>query len=96
MKSEEQAAGLLLLSGDKQGTTSLATRLPERRGEQVEKLGGGHWNRPREQKECEPQAGLGDRDSTKKFSQIYRVLTTPSISSICRYMAWRKSTLGLT
>lgn len=47
MKPEEQAAGLLLLSGDKQGTSSLATRLPERRGEQVEKLGGGHWNRPR-------------------------------------------------
>lgn len=93
MKPEEQAAGLLLLSGDKQGTSSLATRLPERRGEQVEKLG--HWNRPREQ-ECEPQAGLGDRDSTKKFSQIYRVLTTPSVSWIYRYLTWRKSTLGLT
>lgn len=77
MKPEEQAAGLLLLSGDRQGTTSPATRLPERRGKQVEKLGGGHWNRPREQMECEPQAGLGDRDNTKMFPQIYRVLTMP-------------------
>lgn len=38
MKPEEQAAGLLLLSGDKQGTTSPATGLPEKRDEQVEKV----------------------------------------------------------
>lgn len=38
MKPEEQAADLLFLSGDEQGTTSPATWLPERRDEQVEKV----------------------------------------------------------
>lgn len=58
---------MLLLSGDRQGTTSPASWLPESAGEQVKKLLG--WaldHRPREQMEGKPQAGLGEKGSTKR------------------------------